>query len=319
MKEACEEAYAREFVENNPEKYNYLVGIKGSKLSGGQKQRIAIARAIIGKPKILILDKATSALDNKSEKEVQRALEHISQKNVTTVIIAHRLSTIKNADVIFAIKEGKVLEKGTHKELLEKNGYYAGLVKSQLAQDELESKEENYVLSKKKSSLQHMSKMLSKKKSSHLSQEALGAVLEPEVQLKKLERKPMKVDSGRVFALLSDCKCEIFFAILGALIAGGLTPGTGFITAKSINTLCNNDFDIVNDDGLFYAMMFLVIAIGNGLANWLKIWKFQTIGSILTTKTRKLVIDKYLKLHMGFFDVDENAPGALLTHWIQLN
>ena len=155
MKEACEEAYALEFINKMPEKFDYTVGIKGSKLSGGQKQRIAIARAILCKPKILILDEATSALDKKSEKEVQRALDQISQKNVTTVIIAHRLSTIKNADLIYAIKEGKVLEQGTHEELLQKNGYYAGLVKSQLAQDELESKEANIAtaLERKKSSV----------------------------------------------------------------------------------------------------------------------------------------------------------------------
>ena len=150
LEEACEDSYAKEFIDKNPEKYDYIVGIKGSKLSEGQKQRLAIARAILCKPKILILDEATSALDNKSEKEVQRALDHISQKNVTTIIIAHRLSTIKNADIIYAIKEGKVIEKGTHKELLEKNGYYAGLVKSQLAQDELESKEDNLVILNKK-------------------------------------------------------------------------------------------------------------------------------------------------------------------------
>jgi ABC-type multidrug transport system fused ATPase/permease subunit len=138
---ACSEAYAKEFIEKTEDKYDYIVGIKGSKLSGGQKQRIAIARAILCEPKILILDEATSALDNKSEKEVQAALDHISEKQVTTVIIAHRLSTIKNADTIFAIKEGKVCEVGTHQELLEKNGYYAGLVKSQLAADELEKKD----------------------------------------------------------------------------------------------------------------------------------------------------------------------------------
>jgi ABC-type multidrug transport system ATPase subunit len=78
------------------------------------------------------LDEATSALDNKSEKKVQKALDNISNKNVTTVIIAHRLSTIQNADLIYAIKDGKVVEKGTHEELLKLNGYYAGMVKSQM-------------------------------------------------------------------------------------------------------------------------------------------------------------------------------------------
>jgi len=114
-----------------------VVGIKGSKLSGGQKQRIAIERAILSQPKILILDETTSALDYKSEKEVQEALDNISAKNVTSIIIAHRLSTIKNADLIYVLKDGKVLEQGNHNQLLESNGYYAELVKSQITNDEI--------------------------------------------------------------------------------------------------------------------------------------------------------------------------------------
>ena len=120
IQNSCDEACASDFIKKLPDELNYIVGIKGSKLSGGQKQRIAIARAILAKPKILILDEATSALDNKSEKEVQHALDNISSKNVTTIIIAHRLSTIKNADLIYAIKEGAIIEQGTHKKLLEK-------------------------------------------------------------------------------------------------------------------------------------------------------------------------------------------------------
>ena len=99
IKNAIEEAYISEFINETKEGLNYVVGIKGGKLSGGQKQRVAIARAILCEPKVLILDEATSSLDNKSEKEVQKALEHICEKNITTIIIAHRLSTIKNAEL----------------------------------------------------------------------------------------------------------------------------------------------------------------------------------------------------------------------------
>ena len=136
IKEACKEAYIEDFILRNHDKYDYVVGVKGNKLSGGQKQRIAIARAILTKPKILILDEATSALDNQSEKEVQEALDNISKTNITTLIIAHRLSTIKNADVIYALKAGQVVEKGTHQELLDKNGYYANLVKAQIGTED---------------------------------------------------------------------------------------------------------------------------------------------------------------------------------------
>jgi ABC-type multidrug transport system fused ATPase/permease subunit len=118
IKNACQDVYIKNFIEKSRDKYDYIVGVKGSKLSGGQKQRIAIARAILANPKILILDEATSALDNKSEKEVQKALENISEKNITTIIIAHRLSTIKKADMIFALKGGKVHEQGALEELL---------------------------------------------------------------------------------------------------------------------------------------------------------------------------------------------------------
>ena len=89
------------------------------------------------KPKILILDEATSSLDNKSEKKVLKALDNICKKNITTIVISHKLSTIKNSDLIYAMKEGKMIEKGTHKELLEMNGYYAGLIRDQLAADEI--------------------------------------------------------------------------------------------------------------------------------------------------------------------------------------
>ena len=127
INKACEKAYADEFV--NVLGLDYIVGIKGSRLSGGQKQRIAIARAILKKPKLLILDEATSALDNKSEKEVQKALDIVSQ-GVTTIIIAHKIETIMNSDVIICINDGGIVEKGKHIDLLAANGFYSGLVQT---------------------------------------------------------------------------------------------------------------------------------------------------------------------------------------------
>ena len=313
MKEACAEAYAKEFIEMKQEKYDYVVGIKGGKLSGGQKQRLAIARAILCKPKILILDEATSALDNKSEKEVQAALDHISEKSVTTVIIAHRLSTIKNADVIYALKGGKVFEKGTHQELLAKNGYYASLVKSQLAQDELESKEENITPMQKKISKMSSERRLTVQKMSRKSSR-YSSNLDTKTQLKEIEEeKEVKIQRGRVFSLLSDHKGETFLGAIGAFIGGAVTPFSGYVMSKAINALSSTDMKTVKDDGLVWALMFLVVAFVNGISIFLKIWKLETIGSVITSKMRKIIVDKYLHLHIGFFDEDENAPGALLT------
>jgi len=135
IKEACEESLASEFIEKINETYDFQVGIKGKNLSGGQKQRIAIARAILTKPKILILDEATSALENKNEKEVQLSLDKVT-KNVTTIIIAHRLSTVINADLIYAIRKGEIVEFGTHEELMRKENYYFTLFKSQSVMNE---------------------------------------------------------------------------------------------------------------------------------------------------------------------------------------
>ena len=132
VKAAAKIANAHEFIVATPKGYETNIGDRGGKLSGGQRQRISIARAILKNPQILILDEATSALDTESEKLVQEALERL-MKNRTTIVIAHRLSTIKNADEIYVIHEGEIVEKGPHDELYDKGGFYTKLYNLQLA------------------------------------------------------------------------------------------------------------------------------------------------------------------------------------------
>lgn len=122
--EAAKKANIHDFIMELPDGYDTFVGERGARLSGGQKQRISIARVFLKNPPILILDEATSALDNESERHIQKSLEELA-KNRTTITIAHRLSTIRNADEIIVIDDLNISERGTHKDLLEKNGIYA--------------------------------------------------------------------------------------------------------------------------------------------------------------------------------------------------
>jgi ATP-binding cassette subfamily B (MDR/TAP) protein 1 len=120
---AARQSNISEFVSSLPEGFATMCGSRGTQLSGGQRQRIAIARALIREPRLLLLDEATSALDTESERVVQTALE-AAQSGRTTVAVAHRLSTIKGADMIMVFASGKILESGTHQELLSKRGVY---------------------------------------------------------------------------------------------------------------------------------------------------------------------------------------------------
>lgn len=130
VRQAARIANADDFIMATPNQYQTTIGDRGSRLSGGQRQRISIARAILKNPPILILDEATSALDTESEKLVQEALENL-MKDRTTLVVAHRLSTIRNADLIYVLHEGQIVEQGNHDQLIANNGYYRRLIEMQ--------------------------------------------------------------------------------------------------------------------------------------------------------------------------------------------
>lgn len=130
MVQCCKDANIYDFIISLPNGFNTPVGSKGSMLSGGQKQRVAIARALLRNPKVLLLDEATSALDSESEKVVQAALD-AAAKGRTTIAVAHRLSTVKKADMIYVFNQGRIIECGTHSELMQKRCTYFDLVNLQ--------------------------------------------------------------------------------------------------------------------------------------------------------------------------------------------
>ena len=126
---ACSDAQIHDFIMSLPDGYNTRLGPKGMSLSGGQKQRLSLARALLRKPKLLLLDEATSSLDSESEKLVQAAIERAASEGGRTVIaVAHRLSTVQNADLIFVVGSGRVLEQGSHQDLLRRRGMYWQMV-----------------------------------------------------------------------------------------------------------------------------------------------------------------------------------------------
>jgi ATP-binding cassette subfamily B protein len=136
--QAARAAHIHDFIQSLPAGYETMVGERGLKLSGGEKQRVAIARALLKNPRILIFDEATSALDSRAEKAIQAELERIAQGR-TTLVIAHRLSTVMDADEILVLNHGRIAERGTHRQLLEKKGEYARMWALQQQQEEVQA------------------------------------------------------------------------------------------------------------------------------------------------------------------------------------
>ena len=307
IEEACNLANVNGFLSKLEGKLDYKVGIKGGKLSGGQKQRIAIARAILLNPKILILDEATSALDYINEKEVQEALDNLKFKNITTFVISHRLCTILNSDMIYFMKEGKIVEQGTHKELFNKNGLYKKLIKNQVDEEgNLKVNEETLENS--------FTQELRRKRTQviyYKGTKSVQSIIAPELSIKAL------------FQIVKEEKILIFIGIITSIFLGATQTISGYIFGFAINSLSETNKEKREKDTNIWGSFYMVDAVLIAIFMYFKLYSLEVISSFLTANLRKKIFKKYLELQMKFFDEVENSPGALLTKLsmdtIQLN
>ncbi|UKZ80654.1 hypothetical protein TrVFT333_008417 [Trichoderma virens FT-333] len=304
---AAKKSNAHDFVSALSEGYETNVGDRGFLLSGGQKQRIAIARAIVSDPKILLLDEATSALDTKSEGIVQAALEAASAGR-TTIAIAHRLSTIKDAHSIVVMSEGRIVEQGTHDELVEKGGAYHKLVSAQdiAAAQDLTREEQELI--------DEHQEMLVKRQSKMEESEIFSAEGDSE---NNLTRSPTQksASSTALRARITD-KEEAKYSIwaLITFIAKfnrnewkRMLAGLFFLLSAAAAT----PSVVIRHDAYFWAIMFIVLAVGMLISYSGQGIALASCSEHLIHRIRDQSFRAFLRQDISFFDREENSAGIL--------
>ncbi|KAF8043117.1 hypothetical protein BT93_A1459 [Corymbia citriodora subsp. variegata] len=330
IKAAAELANATKFIDKLPQGLDNMVGEHGTQLSGGQKQRVAIARAILKDPRILLLDEATSALDVESERIVQEALDRIMD-NRTTVIVAHRLSTIRNADMIAVIHSGKMVEKGSHSELLKNpDGAYSHLVRMQEVNRESEQAPDEQIGSEiteyNRQSSQRMYKRSINQGSSignssrhslsvsfglpvglNIADDKVAGPLSPSLGSTE---KPPKV-SLRQLACLN--KPEVPVLLIGTVAAvanGVIFPIYGILLSSIIKTFYEPPHKL-RKDSKFWALMFLVLGIASFVAYPARTYLFSIAGCKLIMRIRLMCFEKVVHMEIGWFDEPDHSSGAI--------
>ncbi|EFB22674.1 hypothetical protein PANDA_001850, partial [Ailuropoda melanoleuca] len=315
IKKAVKEANAYDFIMKLPQKFDTLVGDRGAQLSGGQKQRIAIARALVRNPKILLLDEATSALDTESEAEVQAALDK-AREGRTTIVIAHRLSTIRNADVIAGFEDGVIVEQGSHRELMKKEGVYFRLVNMQTSGNQIQPGEFDLELNEKAAA-----DMAPNGWKSHIFRNSTRKSLRNSRKYQKgldveTEELDEDVPSVSFLKVLKLNKTEWPYFVVGTVCAianGALQPAFSIIFSEMIAVFGPGDDEIKQQKCNMFSLLFLGLGIISFFTFFLQGFTFGKAGEILTTRLRSLAFRAMLRQDMSWFDDHKNSTGALST------
>ncbi|XP_021562013.1 bile salt export pump [Carlito syrichta] len=331
---AAKEANAYNFIMDLPQQFDTLVGEGGGQMSGGQKQRVAIARALIRNPKILLLDMATSALDNESEAMVQEALSKI-QHGHTIVSVAHRLSTVRAADTIIGFEHGTAVERGTHEELLERKGVYFTLVTLQsqgdqaLLEEDIKGKyatednmlERTFSRGSYQNSLRDSIRQRSKSQLSYLVHEPPLAVVDHKSTYEE-DRKDKnipveeEVEPAPVRRILKFSAPEwpyMLAGAVGAAVNGTVTPLYAFLFSQILGTfsLLDKEEQRSQIDGV--CLLFVALGCISLFTHFLQGYAFAKSGELLTKRLRKFGFRAMLGQDIGWFDDLRNSPGALTT------
>ncbi|KAI1642520.1 putative ABC transporter [Daldinia loculata] len=320
IQRAANLADADAFLENLEYGFGTTVGPNGDLLSGGQKQRVALARALVKDPKILVLDEATSSLDSASERRIQSAIDKVSMGR-TVISIAHRLATVKNADNIVVMRNGKVIEQGSHIDLIARNGDYAALVRLQNMGSETSS-----VSTAKGSTTKDLARsdtdMEKVSRSLTMENENVGEAVATETEIEVEKEAKISDQSRPTWATIKSLATItrphllwVFVALFAAIIVGGTYSGSALIFGNTIGALspCNSE-DAIRAAGSFFGLMFFVLAIIEFFANGVSWSAFGWIAQKIIYTIRVLSFRSLFEQDLQWHQSENRTPSMLLSY-----